>query len=47
MLDYDLTLLIIYSKSKLEVISYLGTFLYFSYNGQDFTSQLKNSVEMR
>ena len=46
MLDYDSTLVIICSKSKLEAISDLSTFLYFSYDGQDFTSQLMNSVEM-
>ena len=47
MLDYDSTLVIIDSKTKLEAISDSSTFLYFSHDGQDFASQLMNSVEMR
>ena len=42
MLDYDSTLVILYSKNKFEAISDSRTFC-FSY---DFASQVMNSVEM-
>ena len=46
MLDYDSTLVIIYSKSKLEAISDSSTFR-ISVMTVKTASQLMNSVEMR